>query len=60
MMGAVQWEETIGFDERLGAFNKPEHLFMFELLDFVAGNQDDVDEDARKKKNEAGNLVPAQ
>ena len=48
---SCEWEETIGFDERLRYFNDSKYLFMFELLDFVH-TRDDIEDDnlARKKK----------
>ena len=53
---ACDWEEAIGFDERLQYFNNSQYLFIFELLDFVH-TTDDMDEDRVKRKNKAPGKV---
>jgi hypothetical protein len=49
-----EWEETIGFDERLKYFNDPKLLFIFELLDFVH-TTDDMEEELGKRKKPPSN-----
>ena len=57
---ACGWEETIGFDEHVGNFDKHEFIFLFELLDFVH-TTDEMDDDhsTRKKKKASGKISTA-
>ena len=51
-----EWDEVIGFDERLVYFNDHKYLFLFELLDFVH-TTNDMDDDTSKHKKKAPSKV---